>query len=725
MQEWLETNGIGGYAAGTVEGANTRRYHGLLVASLEPPVDRRVLVSRIDECVVDNSDDCCPLSASIFKGQPAIPVRCTLLDGFDVLPVPTWHYQLPHTHGLLTKQMTLVPGENTLAVAYRLSKDSQPVQLKVRPFLVDRDFHSLSNAPSPWAITKTPPHLAFSSPVAPERALYWYWDQPDDLAFTEDAQAYWHYWYPLETDRGLEDEEALWTPGYFLISLQPGQCITLFAGLKAPLEQGVDNMDALLAARERVNWLPSAKALAPQIDAAPLLFRAASQCVVERASTHSPTVIAGYPWFNDWGRDTMIALPGLTLATCQAHLAEGILKTFSQLVQNGLLPNNLPDAAGNTPGYNTLDASLWWFHAVYCYAQTVSEERSESQRAFLTQQYQALRAVWFQHLYGRHSGASLLANNPALTGIIAPSQGKLPVGSGQDGIGMETDGLLAADNPQLTWMDAARGPEAFTPRRGKPVEINALWYHAQFVLMDLASRLMPEDPKAAAAHQDDMARYSALAKIIQSQLQRYWLPERGYLLDLLDSPESDTAIRPNMLLAISLPHRAFSQEQARQILDVIDAHLLTPYGLRTLSPHDKRYAGHYPLAGPEARDRVYHQGTVWPWLIGPYLDAYYYVYGQTPEAKEHAWHCLEPLLNHLKGHIATHNDSGACLGGISEIFDGQWPHYAKGCPQQAWSVAEVLRHALNAQPSATRKKGQPTTRRYATRKQAVYATGER
>ncbi len=715
MIEWIDTNSLGSYAASTINGANTRRYHGLLVASLNPPIERRVLLSRIDDVLFDQEKRY-PLSQSIFQGQKPNLENALLLESFTVFPLPTWIYRVPNGT-TLTKQLGLCHKWNILVIGYRLSENAGPIRLTLKPLLTNRDFHALTGGPWEWGHLIKPDGMVFQADSQTTIHFRWGTSLQAPVNFQSDPQWYWQYDYPRETERGLEHTENLYCPGTLLITLHSGETFSLAVSTDS-LDAADCSLSALLKEKDVTHLkIPLSEGF---ID--PLLLRAAQQFIVERSATQSKTIIAGYHWFNDWGRDTMISLPGLTLYTGKFQDAESILGTFARYLKNGLLPNNFPDQADNEPGYNTLDASLWWFHAIYVYWQETAQPDFDQCRRyrFIESQYQALKNVLKHHFYGRHSGEALVQQNPDFLGFLDPLQVQLPVGRGTDGIGMDPDGLIAADNPQLTWMDAAEGSHAFTPRRGKPIEVNALWFHALSVMKELATYLLSQqehgDSKNRSLYSEEILRYKKLSIIVKTAMQRYWNPTSRYLDDLLDTQDTTAAsqIRPNAIFALSLPWRAFEPEVEQAVLETVTKQLLTPYGLRSLSPQDPQYAPYYPLGDSHARDSVYHQGTVWSWLIGPYLDAYLNVFGKTPETIRYAQTLLQPLQNHLAGRISEHSLSGAALGGISEIFDGNSPHYAKGCVNQAWSVAEVLRQYIllerySVQFQSLLKTSRPTT----------------
>jgi predicted glycogen debranching enzyme len=468
--------------------------------------------------------------------------------------------------------------------------------------------------------------------------------------FRSEPDWYWNFRHRIEAARGLDAIEDLWRPGTFHASLESGESVTLIATAEPEFESPA-------VALERENSRRRALQRAVPAGApcwARRLTRAADQFIVRRSRSDGmpagTTVIAGYPWFSDWGRDTMIALPGLALATGRIKDAASILRTFAEHVSEGMLPNRFPDG-GEPPEYNTVDATLWYFHAIAAYLEASGD------RALLRDLYPVLRGIVDWHRRGTRYGIR-----------VDPQDGLLF--AGETGV-------------QLTWMDAKVGDWVVTPRIGKPVEVNALWHYALTQLAEWARAL--KDSRAAADYRAAAVRAAA------SFTQRYWYPAGGYLYDVIDGAGNsvDSSLRPNQIFAVSLGTNLLDAVRARAVVDVCAREFLTPVGLRSLATSDPRYAGHY-LGDPRQRDAIYHQGTVWTWLLGPYALAHHRVYGDT----EHALALLEGLAPHL---------DDACIGSVSEIMDGDAPHSPRGCFAQAWSVAETLRayHRLTAQRTGT------------------------
>jgi len=658
-REWLTTNGLGGYASGTACGAQTRRYHGLLVAALDPPAQRTMLLSRIDETVAVGSD-VYDLGANFWRSGALAPEGFRHLTAFRTDPVPTWEYQVGA--GRLVKRVACLPGQNAVAISYRL-EGGPPVRLELKVLANSRDFHGDTHGDPDWHFRQ--------DRVAPNRLRVAAWDGAPawSLTWASDADAeyqsvghwYWGYAYPEEAARGLASLEDNYCVGLLRVRLAAGTRVDLWASAEepagAPVQPGWPTADDLADADQRRRQALVAQAGLPATHEAALLVAAADQFLVRRASTDGPTVIAGYHWFADWGRDTMIALPGLTLTTRRFAEARGILRTVARSLDRGMLPNQFPDQ-GRQPEYNTVDATLWWFHALDQYHRAIGDDD------LLREQFPLLADVVDWHVRGTRHGIQ-----------VDPDDGLL---------------LAGAPSQQLTWMDARIGDWVVTPRDGKPVEVNALWLHALTVMTSFADRLGL--PQAA-------SRYRQLAGQARAGMQRFWSAEHGYLFDVIGPacPDrgggvGDPSLRPNQLFAFSLPTCAFTREQGEAVLHVVQARLLTPYGLRSLapdSPGGNIYAGRY--AGDAFhRDSVYHQGTVWPWLLGAYADALVNIRGWTPATVADLRQRIGPLLRHL-----THD---ACLGSISEIFDGDPPHAPQGAVAQAWSVAELLRiYALIAQ----------------------------
>jgi len=636
-REWLVTNGIGGFASGTIAGSQTRRYHGLLVAALQPPVGRTQFVSTIDEVVHYAGEDF-SLATHRWASGAVDPKGFLLLEDFHLEgTTPAWTYAL--ADALLEKRIWMRHGENTTYIQYTLVRGSGALEMELKALVNYRDFHSLTHA-GDWRMNITPVDrgvevLAFKGAT------------PFYLRSSTATCEPRHEWYlgcyfAEETQRGLGDrDDRLFAP-LDTAKFEVGSSVTFVVSTEAAA-----SLDSETARTERANhdvklfhqWQEKNEALAGE---APSwiwqLILAADQFIVKRSLPEEPdgrSIIAGYHWFGDWGRDTMIALPGLTLTTGRAEVARQILFAFSRYVDGGMLPNNFPDAGGK-PEYNTADAALWYFEAVRQYIGATQD------------------TVTLQRLF------------PILVGMI-----DVHLQGTRYNIHVDpADGLLYAGGPgvQLTWMDAKIGDWVVTPRTGKPVEINALWINALETMTGFARMLA----KTSEAYE----KRSAKAK---NGFQRFWNAGRDCCFDVIDSPGigNDASLRPNQIFAVSLPVSPLKSEQQKAVVDVCARRLLTSHGMRSLAPGEPGYTGHYG-GSPRDRDAAYHQGTVWGWLLGPFALAHYRVHGD----REAALRFLEPLGRQIYA-------SG--LGTLSEIFDGDAPFTPRGCIAQAWTVAEVLR----------------------------------
>ncbi|MBI1762758.1 MAG: amylo-alpha-1,6-glucosidase [Acidobacteria bacterium] len=632
-KEWLETNGLGGFASSTITGLNTRRYHGLLVAATKPPVGRLVMLSKLEETlVVDGARY--ELSANQYPGA-VHPQGQQFLKEFRLDPFPTFVYAVAGIE--LVKTVWLMHGANTTAVQYELRADQLPrdCKLELLPLLAFRDYHATMHENAAWnPQLETAPGLLTLRPYAELPALY----LAHDAAVVEPA-GYWYrnFEYQAERERGLDYREDLFNPCVLRFDLRQAGQVAVIASTERVDVAHVNEYKQTELARRAAVLEPFAKAA----ELTRALAAAADQFIVKRDD--GETIIAGYHWFSDWGRDTMIALPGLTLATGRYDIAKNILLAFARYLDQGMLPNRFPDA-GEAPEYNTVDATLWYVEAV---------------RALLehTGDYEFVRT----HLYAK-----------LLEIIYWHERGT------RYGIRVDDDGLLHAGEAgvQLTWMDAKVGDWVVTPRIGKPVEIQALWYNALCVLADLAAEF------GDAANQQRCTQLAARAQASFNQV--FWNAEAGCLYDVVNGAERDASIRPNQIFAVSLPHTMLTPERAQQVVTVVERELLTPCGLRSLAPGDPRYCPRYTGDIP-SRDGTYHQGTVWTWLLGPFITAYLKVNQNSVGSHQQARAWLAAFAEHLRE---------AGLGQVSEIFDADAPHLPRGCVAQAWSVAELLRVAV-------------------------------
>ncbi len=627
-REWLETNGLGGFAGSTIVGLNTRRYHGLLVAATKPPVGRFVLLSKLEEAlVVDGSRF--ELSANQYPGAVQ-PDGQRYLKEFRLDPFPVFTYEAGGVE--LIKSLFMVQGENSTVVRYRVNArggNTRSLRLELRPLIAFRDYHSTTHENA-----SLNPHITTEAGCAMVRP---YADLPP-LWLAHNGEVlpggdwYHNFEYQRERDRGLDFVEDLYNPMVLTFGVGTHDAIVIASTERREAGKAVEYETQERHRRTEITQKTSSDGFVSSLTAA------ADQFIVARGE--QKTVIAGYHWFADWGRDTMIALPGLTLATGRFKDARSILLEFAQHVDHGMLPNRFPDA-GEQPEYNAVDTTLWFVEAIRKYLESTGDV--ELVRANL---YPVLSDIMQWHFRGtRH------------------------------GIRMDSDGLLACGEPgaQLTWMDAKIGDWVVTPRHGKPVEIQALWHNALVFMRGIAARF---------GYASDSQHYAASAAVARASFaDKFWNAERNCLFDVVNGEERDPSIRPNQIFAVSLPHPLLSDEQAYAIVEVVQRELLTPYGLRTLDRGNPQYRGVYG-GGPHARDSAYHQGTVWPWLMGPFLTAYLKVKKHTPAALEQADSWLTAFQQHLR-------EEG--LGQISEVFGGDPPHQPGGCVAQAWSVAELLR----------------------------------
>jgi predicted glycogen debranching enzyme len=653
--EFVVTNGLGSFVSGGRNGENSRRYHGFVFAT-KPPVGRLVLFSRVDEKVTVNGGIPAELATNLWR-QAVAPQGYTLLEAFSVYPLPTWVFRLPE--GRLVKQLSMIAGKQQAVVGYTWLPDdsSSKAQVELALFANHRDFHGETRGADSWRFQQTPGTERLSVKAfdnATEIVIRY--DRGD---YRQDAVWYWGYHWPRECERGLNDGEDCYRLGFLTATLEAGQCVSLVVQLDNEPER-VDNSvvtidDAARRAWQRQKELLS-KAGNPTDPYQRQLVLAADQFLVHRDSTNGATVVAGYHWFSDWGRDSMISLPGLTLATGRSTEAKSILETFGRYESDGMLPNFFPDS-GQAPEYNTADATLWWAWALKQYFDATGDI------AFVRRQLPLLQDVVAWHKQGTRHNLKLDTS----------------------------DGLITAGEKgtQLTWMDAKVGDLVVTPRQGKPVEINALWYN---FLRTVAELLRKSVEVGGIADPDEVTRKAAefdtMAAQTKQGMAKFWNADKGCLYDvILQDGSKDAAVRPNQLIALSLPYTAFSQDEGEKILAVVERELLTPYGLRTLAPCDPAYKGRYggglAQANQYERDITYHQGTVWPWLFGPWVEARLKSKGTSAENVSEVLGKLGSVMKHVLG------DAG--LGSVSEICDGDWPHTARGCIAQAWSVAELLR----------------------------------
>ncbi|HEY4188016.1 MAG TPA: amylo-alpha-1,6-glucosidase [Polyangia bacterium] len=627
--EWVDANGRGGYAAGTVSGLATRRYHGLLLVASHPPHDRVMLINHLAEWV-ETADGLVALSTCSAADPPEDGYR--RCEGFSARPVPEWTYRVGGA--TLVRSILCPRGRGAVIVRWHiLEVDGPALRLSVRPMLTVRPDHAVVSSDDPIA---TSVRLDAGGVSWQPRS-----DLPRVKALGADGYHHDPFWrrgigYAIDHERGEPSQEDWWSPGTLSLTVAPGKPVFLtFAVADEGPADGRGAFEEELERRQASRRMvrPSGNRLFDQ------LILGAEAYIVE--SRKGPALLAGFPWFDVWTRDTFTAFGGLLLVTDRLHLAGQILKTFAPLVDGGLLPNNLPD--GHTaPRWDSVDASLWFIVSVGRYAKS-SPDRT------------VLEAVW-----------------PAVRTILAG----YTRGTGHVAIAMDEDGLLRAsdDSAPLTWMDAKCGDDVMTPRRGKPVEVQALWVQALGVAGALARRL-GHGPQAVVFE-------ASRARAIASFQRRFWYEAGGYLFDVLDGPEGDDAtFRPNQLFALAFDAELVSGERGRRVLDLTRRKLLTPRGLRTLAEDDPNFHPRY--VGPRPRrDAAYHQGTVWPFLLAPFARAWLRFHGRSEQARAEA-------LSFFAG-IEEHLVTEGCLGHLSEIFDATAPYTPRGCFAQAWSLGEIL-----------------------------------
>ena len=648
-REWLVTNALGGYASGTVGGACTRRFHGHLIAALRAPLGRVMMLNHLEE-VIEAPKVCYRLSGDEHGGgkEIAYPEPGFLEEFVLEGDIPVWRFS---KNGIRMEKRVLMPHlQNTTYIVYRLLEGPVGLKLKVRPSLHFRPHEGLltNKVSQKWSVhnvSESEIEISDGSDIPPLRL---HLCNGEATHLRHDVRTFEHVLYRVEKSRGYEYEGPLWSPGVIEAELRPGDDCTIVASVEAwEVVRALDYRDAIQASAERherllsIAAVPAARPAASQLVLAADQFlihphaRAADEARVRAAGDEPRTVIAGYHWFTDWGRDTMISLEGLTLCTGRHREAGNILRTFASYIRNGLIPNLFPE--GEQGGlYHTADASLWFFHAVWRYWLATNDRET----------------VW-----------SLI---PKLSDIIDHHIRGTDFNIHVD----PSDGLLiqGAEGYQLTWMDAKVDGWVVTPRRGKAVEINALFYNALRILEQLL--LLQEDAEGAQRIDAHAVRARA------SFNERFWYAQGEYLYDVVDP--DDSSLRPNQIFSISLDFPVLDEARWKRIVEVVREQLLTPYGLRTLSRDHPDYKKAYD-GDLRSRDAAYHQGTVWPWLIGPFIDAWLRVH---PSDTAGALHFLDGFKPHL---------ADACIGTISEIFDAEPPYHPRGCAAQAWSVAEVLR----------------------------------
>ena len=629
-REWLETNGVGGFASSTISGAHTRRYHALLVAATRPPLGRVVLLSKFEEAVILDGVRY-ELSVNQYEGA-VYPQGYKYLKNFRLAPFPVWTFEIEGVS--IEKKVFMIDCENATVARFKVQSSKFKVELELKPLVAFRDYHGLRRADENFDGEFSIAENQIS--IQPEASM-------PALFFAHDARAvektgvwYRNFEYAIERERGFDFTEDLFQP--FALKFDLNEAATVIASTSAARKiQDAQTYEA----KEIERRAQVIKISGAENDFTKQLALAADQFIAARGA--GKTVIAGYPWFSDWGRDTMIALNGLTLATNREEIARDILLEFSNHISEGMLPNRFPDV-GETPEYNTVDATLWYFEAARAYAAKTND-------------YKFVRLNLYEKLVD------------IIVWHVRGTRYKIKVD--------DADGLLYAGESgvQLTWMDAKIGDYVVTPRTGKAVEIQALWYNALCAMADFAGTF---------GDWADEKKYLELARKAKGNFSRtFWNEREECLFDVVNGEEKDASVRPNQIFAVSLAHQILDGDKALKVVRKVETELLTAYGLRSLSPSDARYCPIY-IGSPFQRDSAYHQGTVWAWLTGAFVDAYRKVYASNAEKR------VNEILENFKTHLL---DAG--VGQISEIFDADAPFNPRGCFAQAWSVAEILRVCQN------------------------------
>jgi len=668
-KEWLLTNGRGSYASSTIVGCNTRAYHGLLIGSLMPPAHRVMALSNCLEMVISKSE---VFNLSTFEfADKFAPAGYGFLKTFRRDIGAHFDFELANVE--LTKSVYLMRDTDTVAVVYNFTRVAEPVEFVSRPFVGLRNFHALQKSYamlcSKWLGSDARGLLVrHQMPGSCELRLCC-----PSAHFEKDPQWWFNFTYRHDRERGQGFTEDLWTPGFFKCRIDAPAKIVLWANLSPPTAghkpRPMTNMDIDKVCKDlqkhRKNLIRQAKKAkndfqppisdsqsnsqnlkAGKQDYFEMLCLAADQFVTKGKTNHNTraTILAGYPWFADWGRDAFISLPGLLLRTGRFEEAKSVLTTFAAVADEGMIPNRFDDFDDSTH-FNSVDASLWFINAAFQYLRTTDDSKTFTEQLLPT-------ICWIIDSYQKGT---------------------------RFGIHADADGLITAgdDQTQLTWMDAKYEDIAFTPRFGKAVEVNALWYNC----LCLAAQFY------AGRDMKNAKRYESMAEQVRKSFcELFWNEGKGYLNDcILPDGSVDDSLRPNQIFAVSLEFSPLSLSRQKSVVQAVQNHLLTSYGLRTLSPDSPNYKGEY-TGPPQQRDEAYHQGTAWPYLIGPFIEAYLKIDEFSPASKKQAAEFIEPLLQHLT--------EDGCLGSISEIFDGDEPQKPKGCFAQAWSVAEMIRACL-------------------------------
>jgi predicted glycogen debranching enzyme len=634
--EWLETNGLGGWAGSSLSGCNTRRYHGLLIAAITAPAERMLLLSKLDETILLDGKHY-DLATNDY-GDTISPEGFQFLSSFKKDFFPEWIYAVAGIR--LRKTVAMVYGENTTLIRYEVLNAEKPFTLQLLPLIAARGYHQLQHAYNDifWNVDFEN-GVFHNQPFSGAPDIY---ISVPGCSYQPVNKWYYKFNYLQEKNRGLDYEEDLFNHGLFRVDLKDGDALHIVVSTKNPTGKNPDTLFENEKNRKLSLLMGVPGDLLRQ------LVLAADQFIVNREWPHDQdgsqpvafkTVIAGYHWFTDWGRDTMISLPGLCLQTGRFEDAKKILIVFAKSVSLGMLPNRFPDN-NEPPEYNNVDGTLWYFNAVYAYLQTTDD------RNFILEEIlPVLKDIIESHFKGTRYH-----------------------------IHVDSDGLLYAGEPgeQLTWMDARIGSWVVTPRMGKPVEVEALWYNALKIFEALLLLNGESESAERILQKADQAK--------KSFIEQFWYSEGNYFYDVIDEEgRPDATLRPNQIFALSLPFHLVEGAKAKSVMDIIRSKLYTPVGLRSISPEDSRYKGHY-VGNTFMRDAAYHQGTVWSWLLGPFVEA----------GMKTAGDDFKPEAVSIIGRFAYHLNEG-CIGNVSEIFDGDAPHRPRGCVAQAWGVAEILR----------------------------------
>ena len=628
-REWLIANGLGSYASSTIVGLNTRGYHGLLVASVEPPGKRILFLSKLEE-EVEVGGKKYLLAVNNYPGA-VYPQGYLHLEQFRFERYPIFVYRAGSA--ILEKTVFMPYGDNTTIVTYRVLEADSPVKLVVYPIVNHRDFHTTTHQDPRWNFAQT-----MNTKGVEIRAFHGattLYLQSDIAQYTTTGFWYKNFVYEQTAGSDQEEKEDQYNPGYFSAKIEQGSQISILASLRPQSTFSTEGM--------RFREMQRIRSLTDRLPRADSFFETlasvADTFLVRRKSTNMKSVIAGYHWFADWGRDSMISIPGLTLVTKREEEGKEIVRTFLTNLKDGLIPNTLPDG-GSEPDYHAADASLWLIYACHAiYSETGSLD-------FVSILYPKLQEIVLSYVRGTRYG-----------------------------IRMEEDGLVSAgdENTSLTWMDARIDGKPVTPRFGKPVELSALWYNALCSMESFARNLNKES---------DAHSFQTIADMVKTSFnQKFWDDDRKCLHDVLVDNNGDARTRPNQILSLSLPYPVLAENRWRDVLRVVEAELLTPVGLRSLSPLDPDYRGTYTGTKNE-RSLAYHQGSAWPWLLGPFVTAYVRVFSAEPKTLSFVRQLYTPFIKRMQE---------AGVGSISEIYDGEPPNTARGCISQAWNVAELLR----------------------------------